>query len=264
MSDTQPPAGADLARQALAAYKASSKPATAVRKKRPVRTAVRHGDGRDPAPLAAVMDRMSTDAGWQTSVGGGTLREQWPTLCPQYATTVEPVHYDPERRCLELRPATPAYATQLRLLGVQVVKQINDKVGRTVVERLRVLPVGNLTSVSPTSGRPTGPDRAEAPVKTRQDGCAHYQEALAAVLAHKPGQRQPDPTVTAAIERQNFALRTHRPDASPDAAALSAETARFTAKARAAEAVHNAALRRAREEKAGRQQLDVPPLFRSA
>ncbi|MFD3516302.1 DciA family protein [Streptomyces sp. NPDC058657] len=264
MSDVQPPAGADLARQALNAYRASSKPSQAVRRRKPLRSVARRGDGRDPVGLGAVMDRLTTDAGWQDSVGGGTLRERWPTLCPQYAGHVEPVGYDPERRCLELRPGSPAYATQLRLLGGQLAKQINDKVGRPVVDRIKILPVGNLTPAAParSSGTIQAP-RQQPPVEPRPYGAARYADAMAAVRAHKPDWRKADPSITAAIEDQTRRMRRHR---APEAVGVdtSAEVDRFTAQARAAAASERAALHRAREEKAGRQRLDVAPLFRTA
>ncbi|MFE4415121.1 DciA family protein [Streptomyces sp. NPDC056821] len=43
---------------------------------------------------------------------------------------------------LDLRPDSPAYATQLRLLSAQVITAANDAVGTQAVRAVRVLAVG--------------------------------------------------------------------------------------------------------------------------
>jgi predicted nucleic acid-binding Zn ribbon protein len=197
----QPASGADLARLAFQAARAASKtkPSTApkVRTRRPIR-----GERREPAGLGNVLAAVSGELGWQAGVQGGDLLTQWPDLCPQYVGHVEPVHYDPQTRRLDLRPSSHAYAANLRLLGGQLCKTINDKVGQEVVRSLRVLPIG------PVSGEPLPqhalPPAAAVdlgPVKTRETACAGYKATLAAV--RRPEARSVDPKVLEAIARQD-------------------------------------------------------------
>lgn len=198
----QPASGADLARLAFQAARAAAKtrPTTQpkLRTARPVR-----GERRDPAGLGNVLGNLTAELGWQTGVQGGDLLTQWPDLCPQYVGRVEPAHYDPQTRRLDLRPSSPPYATQLRLLGGRLCKQINDKMGRDLVRSIRVLPVGALSSEE-SSSRPaaTTPPAADMrPVKTRETASPGYQAALAAVTRTAP--RTVDPRVLEAIARQD-------------------------------------------------------------
>ncbi|MFC9620094.1 hypothetical protein ACFTXM_08880 [Streptomyces sp. NPDC056930] len=121
MPDTapqQPASGRDLARLALAQYKASTKTTKAAGPARRLRPpAARVGSRRDPAGVGTVLANITGELGWQPGVKGRDILERWPELCPQYVGKVELVHYAPERRVLELRPCSPAYAAQLRLLG---------------------------------------------------------------------------------------------------------------------------------------------------
>ncbi|MEU8740563.1 DUF721 domain-containing protein [Streptomyces halstedii] len=195
--------GADLARLAFQAARAASKtkPSAApkVRTRRPAR-----GELREPAGLGSVLAAVSGELGWQVGVQGGDLLERWPELCPQYVGRVEPAHYDPRNRRLDLRPSSPAYATQLRLLGGQLCKQINDKLGQNVVQSVRVLPVGALSSEEsssrPASAAPAAP-AAVGPVRTRDTASAGYKATLAAVV--RPEPRTVDTRVLEAIARQN-------------------------------------------------------------
>lgn len=195
--------GADLARLAFQAARAASKvkPSAApkVRTRRPIR-----GERRDPAGLGNVLGHLTTELGWQTGMNGGNVLEQWPDLCPQYVGRVEPAHYDPQARRLDLRPSSPAYATQLRLLGGQLCKQINDKMGQDIVRSIRVLPVGAPSNEEPSSRPgPAAPAAAvdPGPVKTRETASAGYQATLAAVRRTAP--RTLDPRVLEAMHRQD-------------------------------------------------------------
>jgi hypothetical protein len=206
----QEPSGRDLAREALAEYKKrtwaipTNNPAPA--KKKP-RRFVRTGDRRDPAPLKEALAALSTDPDWEAGVAGGNLMDQWAILCPQYAGTVQPVSYDEKTGRLDLRPGSHSYAAQLRLLGGQLAKQINDKLGRPVVRTIRVLPVGNVSSTPDAL-----PERpvAEAPVKTRETASPGYRATLEAALTHRPERRPANPYIAEAEARQVAALRANR------------------------------------------------------
>lgn len=203
----QKPSGLDLAREALAEYK---KRTWAVPTDSPARTKpkpkrfIRTGERRDPAPLRAALAALSTDPKWEAGVAGGSVIDQWPTLCPQYVGLVQPVHYDEHRGRLDLRPGSHSYAAQLRILGGQLAKQINDKIGRTVVRTIRVLPVGNVTVPGPAATH--GRLEESGPVKTRETASPGYQQALQAHQAAKIDDKPTNPYIAAAVERQNQML----------------------------------------------------------
>lgn len=194
--------GKDLARQALAAYKATAKTAP-VGKPKPRRTKRDRGPGRDPVGLGGVLGTISTEQGWELSLEGGSILDQWATLCPDLVGRAEPVAYDAEHGRLDLRPASPAYATQLRLFGGQLCKRVNDKMGQGLVRSIRVLPVGALSSEE-SSSRPAAAAPAAAvdpgPVKTRDTASDGYKATLAAVRRASP--RTVDPRVLEAMHAQ--------------------------------------------------------------
>ncbi|MEU6016933.1 DUF721 domain-containing protein [Streptomyces sp. NPDC047515] len=215
MTDPKPQtsAGADLARQALAAYKANAG-STLSPKRAPRRMHATRTGGREPLGVGDILGQISTEQGWDNDTGnlrGGRINDQWHTLCPQYAGHVEPAGYDAERGRLDLRPGSHAYASQLRLLGGQLARQINDKLGRPAVRSIRVLPVGPLSNSTPAAEpEPIGQAAPAGPVRTRETASSGYRQALAAALANKPDTAPANPYVKAAIDRQNQALTERR------------------------------------------------------
>lgn len=244
MTDQQQASGRDLARQALAAYKATQRGGPPARpgkaRHRTVRT--NRSGGRDPVGFGAVLEQINGEQGWSIALGGGNILDQWASLCPQFVGRVEPVSFDADSGRLDLRPGSPAYAAQLRLLGGAVAKQINDKLGKTVVRTIRILTVGALKSGTvepePCAPAPT------APVRTRDTASPGYQRALQAHLENHRATPAANPLIGAAIARQNQALAAHREpeDAFTDAVA---EMERLTGgqPADALEASFQAALR---------------------
>ncbi|MEU6925494.1 DciA family protein [Streptomyces sp. NPDC046631] len=203
MTEQPTASGADLARQALAAYKSTARPGTQPKPRTRTRRADR-GSGRDPVGLGPLLGRVSIEQGWGNSLSAGSIIDQWANLCPQYVGKVEPVHYDAERRVLELRPCSPAYAAQLRLLGGQLAKQINDKVGSEVVRAIRPLPVGQV-SATPSSQPTVAPQPPiAAPVKTRDTASPGYQAARSAIRPKTP--HTVDARVVKAMQRQAHAM----------------------------------------------------------
>ncbi|WP_331734430.1 MULTISPECIES: DciA family protein [unclassified Streptomyces] len=138
---------------------------------------------------------------------GGSILEQWPTIAP--ARQVAAVHYDDETRTLHLRPATPAYRTQLSLHERELVAKVNEAVGSGTVRQLEILPAA-LTAANSSHGPATlgtattapTPAAAKAPVKTRADASAGYHQVLTAHRAAWAPERKTDPKVLAAAERQ--------------------------------------------------------------
>ncbi|MFJ4473188.1 DciA family protein [Streptomyces sp. NPDC089424] len=250
MTDTPQLSGMDLARLALKNARAAApkNPSTGPARSKTKRTR-RTGSGRDPVNLAAAITALGADVPMDAGLAGGSILDQWPTLCPQYAEHVQPVHYDETRGRLDLRPASHAYFTQLQLLGGQLAKQINDKMGRPVVRSIRVLPVGRITT--PQAAPVPEASEPEAPVKTRESASPGYRATLEAVLQHRPERQPTDPYMLEAIARQEAAARTNR---QPETEHRDAEWElnRLTAEADDRnEASRQAAIARARQEKAG-------------
>ncbi|MFB8122078.1 DciA family protein [Streptomyces bacillaris] len=214
--------GADLARLALQAARAAAKTRpTAKPRLRTARPA--RGERRDPAGLGNVLGHLTAELGWDGGMGGGNILEQWPDLCPQYVGHIEPAHYDPQAGRLDLRPASHAYATQLRLLGGQLCKQINDKLGQNLVRSIRVLPVGALSTAPARTAAALSPAPARGPVRTRDTACDGYKEALAAI--RRPGKPTTDPKVAAARDEQTRTMAREPEGAFTDAAVAAEEAA---------------------------------------
>jgi predicted nucleic acid-binding Zn ribbon protein len=218
MTDTQPPAsGVDLARAALAAARAAAKtrPADPTRKTRRTRREDRTG-GRDPLALSAAITGMMTDRGWETPEQGGSIIDQWPTIAPELADKVTAERFEHDTGILHLRPASPAYATQLRMFQAQTLRRIQEKTGSRSVRGLRILAPGGTPRATEDdiAGQPEQKAAAvpEVPVKTRDDGCPGYQDARAVVLEHRPPAPEVNPYVAEAMRRQEAALRAGRQD----------------------------------------------------
>lgn len=213
MTDTSPTAhsGADLARQALAAYKVGRRPGIGPVKpaRQPPR---RRSDGRDPQAFGAVLARLGTEQGWTAGVRGGDILSRFAELCPQFDGRVIAVAWHAEIGRLDLRPGSHVYAANLRLLGRQLCQQINTKLGSDTVLEIGILPVASL-GLAPDTSEPVLPAPASAPVRTRETASAGY---LRAVAAHHEHRGDPVPQtefaerVAAARARQDAALVARR------------------------------------------------------
>jgi predicted nucleic acid-binding Zn ribbon protein len=248
--------GADLARQALAAARAAAKTNPAPGPKKP-RRSVRptRGTAGDPQGLGSVLARLTAEQGWDDGLGGGNLIDQWASIAPtELATTVQPVAYDPERGVLELRPSSPAYATQLRLFQQHLAKHLNERLGRPAVRAIRVLAPG-ATTVAEAIPEPEQPAAAKEPVKTRETASPGYRATLETALAHRPERQPTNPYVTEALARQEAALRANRQPESEHRDAYWEMDRLAAAEIDRSEAVRRAAIARARQERAGG---DVP------
>ncbi|GAA2125257.1 hypothetical protein GCM10009759_77260 [Kitasatospora saccharophila] len=260
--------GVDLARVALKAAREAARtrgadaPGGASATARPARRRTVRTGGRDPIGLGAAFAGLVADRAWEMPTAGGGVIDQWADIAPELIGKVAPVHYDPPTGRLDLQPASAAYATQLRLLGRQLVARINGKVGRTVVRDLRVLPPRALASAT-GPGQPAERQHAaaqpEAPARTRDDvASAGYHQALAAI---RPRQASIDPVVAAAIARQTEAVLSKREpeDVFAEAVAVRDHQEETTARAAAAASSQAIAERRAREERAARGTTPLHP-----
>jgi hypothetical protein len=186
----QPQSGRDLARQALAAYKATrthpaGKPTTRTRTARRDR-----GSGRDPVAFGAIVGALNAEQGWGAALKGGSITDRWATLCPtEYADKLRPTGFDPETGTLRLVTDSPTVAASLRFLGSMLIDYVNQQLtrgsGAGPIRKLKVA-VGNLGG-GPGADVPAQPVCAQPPpVRTRESASPGYQRVLALALEHKP------------------------------------------------------------------------------
>ncbi|KPC68302.1 hypothetical protein ADL27_57160 [Streptomyces sp. NRRL F-6602] len=250
---TSTASGADLARMALAAARANAKhtPAPAAKKTRRGPRPAR-GEGRDPQGLGAILGRLQTEQGWGAGINGGNLLDQWTTIAPtELAATVQAVAYDLDRGILELRPASPAYATQIRIFQQQLITHLNRQLGKPAVRTIRVLAPGG--DHQPTADAPDleTPAVPAGPVKTRDTAHPGYQATLALALEHRGHHERVDPYEEQARTRQEAALRAGRQPEGEHREAVWETDRLESAHTADREAVRQAAIARARRERAG-------------
>ncbi|MFE1271281.1 DciA family protein [Streptomyces sp. NPDC058758] len=266
MSTVPELSGVDLARQALLAAREAAKKNGAQTKKPKRRTGtVLRRDGREPLGLGAAISMMMTERGLVAPAAGGSVLAQWPGIAAAVSPTlpghVQATGYDPDTGRLDLRPDSPAYATQLRLLTPRIIATANEHVGASAVKALRVLPPGAVDTAPPPAADRPAPGAAAVPagpVKTRETASAGYRLALE---AHRAAAPEPfsDPAAERVAERQIQAMRERSlldfPEPAEDEP-VSLET-ELLRRHRAA-LTQAAALRRARAERAARQHTTGP------
>ncbi|MGC2997168.1 DciA family protein [Streptomyces sp. G35A] len=248
------PSGVDLARVALHAAREAARKRGDTQARTPRRHLDQRGvkrDGREPNGLAAVLQGLMAERAWAIPAAGGSVLDQWPSIAasisPQLPDHVSAVAFHPETGQLDLRPDSPAYATQLRLITARIIAAANSAVGTDAVRAVRVLPVGagpvhqEAGPASEVAAAAQPPVNAPAPVSRG------YQQAMAAHLAAAPDRRM-DPSIAEVAERQIEAIRELSRRAFPDDQPAPLEAAR--AQHRKSDAARALALRRARTERA--------------
>ncbi|MEU3620113.1 hypothetical protein ABZ725_48725 [Streptomyces sp. NPDC006872] len=114
-----------------------------------------------------------------------------------------------------------------------------------------------MPTLTPDDVAPEVPAPPTGPVRTRETACDGYRRALAAHQEAAPPRRV-DPGIAEAVERQTRAMRElsrrafPEPEVVPDDALASIELAHLRRRHKA-DATRAAALRRAREERAGQK-----------
>ncbi|MGR8012227.1 DciA family protein [Streptomyces hypolithicus] len=256
--------GVDLARvalhQAREAAKARGEGSTRKTKRRTRTTTVR-GDGREPTGFAAVLQGLMADRAWDVPAAGGSILDQWPAiaadLSPKLAAHVTAIAFHAETGQLDLRPDSPAYATQLRLLAARIITVANEVAGAQTVRTVRVLAAGPTTLPAPRTTAPApGP---AVPARTRDMAPAGFHRALTAHQA-VPRTRKMPPDIAQAAPRQAHVPRDLSRRACPEPEATRDDQpalidAALAQRRRDAEAVRLRALHRARAERAGLAQL---------
>ncbi|MEV8544476.1 DciA family protein [Streptomyces sp. NPDC051572] len=136
------PSRVDLARIALrrARDKAKSAPSRGPDGRRsPPEVQVSSTNGRDPAPLGGVIQRLLVDHAWQRAAAGGVLLDQWPAIVgAQRAAHWEAIGYDATTGTLTVGCTSDAWATTLRLLEREVIAQIAQRLPSTRLLRISV------------------------------------------------------------------------------------------------------------------------------
>lgn len=248
--------GVDLARVALHAAREAARKrgdSEARMPRRRTQRAVKR-DGREPTGVAAVLQGLMAERAWAIPAAGGSVLDRWPDIAAAVSSRlpehVQAVAFHPESGQLDLRPDSPAYATQLRLITARIVATANSVVGIDAVRAVRVLAAG--AAPRPRMTEPAAQTAAapQAPVKNREMACQGYHQALTAHQAARP-DRHVDPAITEAIESQTRALRqlSRRAFPDPDPGDRPSPIDAARAQRRQAAATEAAALRRARTER---------------
>jgi predicted nucleic acid-binding Zn ribbon protein len=102
---------------------------------RPGRARRRRRD--DPQPLSTAIDGLLSDHGWRTAAAVGSVFGRWDQIVgPEVAA-----HTRPERLAdaeLLVTADSTAWATQVRLLAVTLVRRLNEELGDGTVRRVIV------------------------------------------------------------------------------------------------------------------------------
>ncbi|MFI1226131.1 MULTISPECIES: DciA family protein [unclassified Streptomyces] len=123
------PSGADLARIVLrrARADASTRPTRANGPRSPARSSS-SSDGRDPRPLAGIVNQLVVDNRWQDEAAGADLRKEWASLIGQTrAAHWKAVAFDETTGTLRVLCDSDSWAASLRLMATQVVAEVNKK-----------------------------------------------------------------------------------------------------------------------------------------
>ncbi|MFH8886624.1 DciA family protein [Streptomyces californicus] len=199
--------GADLARVALnqARQDARHSGTSEARAPRRHRASPVRRDGREPTGFAAVLHTLMTDRAWELPAAGGAVLDRWPdiaaTIAPQLPDHVWAIAFHPETGQLDLHPASPAYATQLRLITARIITAANQTTGTSTVRTIRVLPPG--TAPADLPARPaTSPTPAPTTPRPPETPTVGYREAIAAHRATWTRRQHTRPEIQAAADRQ--------------------------------------------------------------
>ncbi|MEO7122382.1 MAG: DciA family protein [Lacisediminihabitans sp.] len=106
------------------------------RAKREPGSSIPFGGGRDPEGLGSVMDALTARLGWNSPLAQSELLASWPQLVgTETAEHSTPVGID--EGLLTVRCDSTAWATQLRLMRVQIATEIAARYPDAGIERVR-------------------------------------------------------------------------------------------------------------------------------
>ncbi|MFF4732859.1 DciA family protein [Streptomyces mirabilis] len=158
-----PGAKVDLARIALRAEKEAARRRAAWEGRPPSRRRVRkRRPGDDSAvSLAAAIDELFADV-----IGcpgpapdASAVIADWDNLAEPFARHVRPVSFEPATGALSLQAVSKAWATNMRLLGPQVISQLNERLGSEQISQLRIFgPAAPASAPAKCSAAPVAPE----------------------------------------------------------------------------------------------------------
>ncbi|MEW9521838.1 DciA family protein [Streptomyces tubercidicus] len=256
--------GADLAMQALRQARAAAKaqPPSRVKRRPQVRRADR-GSGRDPNVVSDVLEQLAVAYNWRRPSAAGQIMARWKQVAPEgLAALASPDKYDPDTRTLYLAAVSYPAAAKLRGTAPQIAAALNEKVGADTVAVIKVLQPGAARRIYIEPVPPEPAAATEAPIKTRGDASPGYRAALAAHQAHVADRAETDvqQRARAAAERQTAAMRAHREDTDGHTEAVWFVDNLEETAAADRETTRQVAIRRARDERAGRAPA-LPTVF---
>ncbi|MFF4138841.1 DciA family protein [Streptomyces mirabilis] len=157
-----PGAKVDLARIALRAEKEAARRRAAWEGRPPSRRKVRkRRPGDDSAvSLAAAIDELFADAikGVPDPDVPAVIAD-WDNLAEPFARHVRPVSFDPATGALSVQAVSNAWATNMRLLGPQVISQLNERLGSEQISQLRIFgPAAPASTPAKCSTAPVAPE----------------------------------------------------------------------------------------------------------
>lgn len=204
---------------------------------------------------------MMTERGMVGPVAGGSVLAHFDTIlaaaAPELAGRAKAVAFDVETGRLDVVPDAPACGTQLRWSAPKLIAAANTTVSGVNVRALHVLAPAPVKAGPATAAAEPDPPTVPAVQRQRLAPPEGYRRAIE---AHRQAARPSlaDPGIAQAVKRQTAAMRElsrrafPEPDVVPDDAPAPIDQARVQRRRHAA-TTEAAALRRARDEKAGRE-----------
>jgi predicted nucleic acid-binding Zn ribbon protein len=157
-----PGAKVDLARIALRAEKEAARRRAAWEGSPPSRRRVRkRRPGDDSAvSLAAAIDELFADVIKDVSdPDAPAVIADWDNLAEPFARHVRPVSFDPATGALSVQAVSKAWVTNMRLLGPQVISQLNERLGSEQISQLRIFgPAAPASTPAKCSAAPVAPE----------------------------------------------------------------------------------------------------------
>lgn len=136
--------GLDLARSMAASMRGVSIPRPYTRSRRkssPTTPEVSgaHPDGRDPALIGSIVDKLVSERGWSSDVAVHGVFGRWSAIVgAEVAAHCTPSTYRDGDKVVEVSTDSTAWAVQLRLLAPTVVRRLNEELGDGTVARIQV------------------------------------------------------------------------------------------------------------------------------
>lgn len=94
------------------------------------------GAGRDPRGLAAVVDALTTELGWDSELDKAELIAAWPELVGE-TTAAKSQPLGIEDGVLTVQCESTAWATQLRIMRVELLTAIAQRYPRAGIQSIR-------------------------------------------------------------------------------------------------------------------------------